>query len=143
MKKILGLTFLLIILNSCGSKEADPIHLHKDQCEFCKMNISDGRFGSEIITDKGRVYKFDDIRCLAGYVAENNTQVASFYVNDFSKDNVLIDATTAHYILGGTVSSPMRGNVAAFETKENSSEFAKQMEATEISWDEVLNKFTK
>ena len=28
------------------------------------MKIADGKFGAELITTKGRIYKFDDIHCM-------------------------------------------------------------------------------
>lgn len=105
------------------------------------MNISDGRFGAEIITQKGRVYKFDDVRCLVGYVKESNADVAAFYVNDFTKDNVLIDAKTAHFLKGGDISSPMRGNIAGFSNPTELEDINKRLNAQEISWNDVLNTF--
>lgn len=61
------------------------------------MTISDGRFGAELITDKGRVYKFDDIGCLIRYKTSNlNIEYKSFYVHDFSSVNKLIPAETAY-----------------------------------------------
>ncbi|MGB5288980.1 MAG: hypothetical protein WBN42_10875, partial [Ignavibacteriaceae bacterium] len=51
---------LLFLLASCGSKP-EPINYGKDECEFCRMQISDNRYGAELVTDKGKVYKFDSI----------------------------------------------------------------------------------
>ncbi len=49
---------------SCAPQGAEPIKLNTDGCEFCKMKIADGKFGAEIITAKGRIYKFDDMHCI-------------------------------------------------------------------------------
>lgn len=49
------------------------------------MTISDGRFGAELITKKGRVYKFDDLRCLINYKAENTSvENIKYFVPDYT-----------------------------------------------------------
>jgi copper chaperone NosL len=55
------IAFLLI---GCNPK-AEKINLGKDQCAECKMTIVDPKFGAEIVTKKGKVYKFDDTHCIA------------------------------------------------------------------------------
>lgn len=120
-KKSVSVIHLLFIqfLSSCGNGSSEPIQLNSDACEFCKMTISDGRFGAELITDKGRVYKFDDIGCLIRYKTTNlNTIGKSFYVHDFSSVNTLIPAESAYYISSDKLNSPMGGNYAAFVTKD-------------------------
>ncbi|NHN24137.1 hypothetical protein FIA58_000475 [Flavobacterium jejuense] len=131
-------SFLMLL--SCKEKEVEPIKLNVDQCAFCKMNIADGKFGSEIITTKGRIYKFDDISCLTGYVDENKTQVKSYFINQYNAENILIPAETAFYLKGGTISSPMRGNIAAFSSQEEATAFMDKLEATEINWKNVIKK---
>ncbi|WP_338377897.1 nitrous oxide reductase accessory protein NosL [uncultured Flavobacterium sp.] len=122
---------------SCQNKGVEPIKLNVDQCVFCKMSIADGKFGSEIITNKGRVYKFDDLRCLTSYIEENKTEVKSHFVNQFNADNVLIPAETAFYLKGGDISSPMRGNIAAFSTQEEVDIFKEKLNAESLIWEEI------
>lgn len=140
MKNILILPLFLFII-SCGSTEPEPIKVNIDQCEFCKMKISDAHFGSEIITKKGRIYKFDDVRCMVSYVKENKTDAGSFLVNDFSKENELIDATNAYFLSGGSINSPMRGNIVAFLQEAEATVYESKLNAKPVSWDEVLNSF--
>jgi copper chaperone NosL len=54
----------LVLFSSCSSSGPEKINLNKDDCHNCKMSISDKRFACEIVTEKGRAYKFDDITCL-------------------------------------------------------------------------------
>lgn len=128
------------IFVSCQNKEFESIKLNVDQCAFCKMSIADGKFGSELITTKGRIYKFDDISCLVGYVHENNTEVQSHFVNQYTSDNLLIPAETAFYLKDGNISSPMRGNIAAFTTQEEANSYKDQLKATEITWENIIKK---
>lgn len=132
---------MLLFFSACKPQGPVPIQLNTDQCDFCKMSVSDPSFGAEVITKKGRVYKFDDLSCLVAYVNENpQTPIGQYYVNAFGKDNVLIDATTAHYIEGGAVHSPMNGNFAAFETSSEAQQAAKELQAKPLNWDSILSR---
>jgi copper chaperone NosL len=129
----------IFFLTACGSNEAQPIRLNIDACEFCKMPVSDGKFGTEIQTQKGRFYMFDDISCLVNYCEENEaTKVKSYYVHDYTQNNQLIDATKAFYIKGGAINSPMHGNIAAFATFSDAQNFGDKLKAQAISWNEIL-----
>lgn len=129
----------VFFLAACGNNEPKPIKLNVDACEFCKMPISDGKFGAEIQTQKGRYYMFDDISCLVKYCEENETtKVSGYFVHDYSKNNQLIDATTAFYISGGDINSPMHGNIAAFSTQADAVNFGDKLKAKAIKWNEIL-----
>ena len=39
------------------------------------MGIEDPKFATELITEKGRIYKFDDLNCMQSYATENAEQV--------------------------------------------------------------------
>lgn len=142
--KIVAAAFVLpltMFTLSCQTDGPKPINLNSDSCDNCKMTIADGKFGAEVITKKGRVYKFDDVLCMRNYVDANDiTKMKSFYVNDYTKNNVLIPATTAHYLKGGNVHSPMNGNTAAFSSAAAAKEFESTLQATSITWDAVIQK---
>lgn len=125
-------------LASCISTESQPIKINSDRCDYCEMTISDGRFGAELITKKGRAYKFDDLQCMLGYEDENkDVEIHSFFVNDYKAKNVLIDATTAFFVKDEELKSPMGGNIAAFNTEDAASDYAKKIETKVLSWGEV------
>ncbi|MFM9945441.1 MAG: nitrous oxide reductase accessory protein NosL, partial [Bacteroidia bacterium] len=125
-------------MNSCVSNQPEPIVLNRDNCEFCKMTITDSRFGCELITSKGRFYKFDDIGCLLRYKVENKkTKYLAFFVNDYSSTNTLIDAETAIFIESSEFKSPMGGNIAAFNDKNKALSIAKKYNVLTTSWDQI------
>ncbi|TDE30385.1 hypothetical protein E0I61_05160 [Flavobacterium ranwuense] len=136
------LFFLSLSFLSCSNNtKAVPIKLNVDNCDFCKMSIADGKYGAEVLTQKGRTYKFDDIMCMTNYCKENsNTKISSYYVHDFSQDNVLIPASTAHFISGSTIQSPMRGGIIAFSSEKKAKEFGIKFNAKLITWDAILKK---
>ena len=55
----------MCIRDSACSKGHQPINYGEDECEFCKMMVMDKRYGAELVTDKGKIYFFDSIECLA------------------------------------------------------------------------------
>lgn len=134
----LGLTTTLL---SCGAKGPEPIALNSDACEYCKMSISEGNFAAEIITDKGRVYKFDDLKCMIGYAAaQENASGNKYYVGNYLKENELIDAGTASYVKSDALRSPMGGNLAAFSSQEAADAKAQELQVAVITWKEVSAK---
>jgi copper chaperone NosL len=135
--------FLLLSLTifSCANDKAVPIKLNVDNCDFCGMSIADGKFAAEVITDKGRDYKFDDILCMINYTKENsNTKIGGYYVNDFAQDNILIPAQTAFFLSGGTIQSPMRGGIIAVSNEVDAKEFGTKLSAVPITWEAILSK---
>ncbi len=126
---------------SCSNNKPVPIKLNKDNCDFCSMGISDGKFGAEIITEKGRVYKFDDIMCMVNYCKANpKTKIASYYVLDYSNENVLISAPTAYFISGGNIQTPMRGGIIAFLKEKDAKEFGTKLNAKPTNWEAIIMK---
>ncbi|MFV5703457.1 nitrous oxide reductase accessory protein NosL [Flavobacterium sp. XS2P12] len=133
--------FLSFSFFSCAKTEVVPIKLNVDTCDFCKMTIADGKYAAEVITEKGRVYKFDDIMCMVHYGKENsNTKMAAYYVNDYTQDNVLIPAKTAFFISEGTIQSPMRGGIIAFSSENEAKEFGIKLKAKPVTWEAVITK---
>jgi copper chaperone NosL len=134
-------SFSFIILFACNTGEMDPIMLNKDKCDYCNMTISDGRFGAELITKKGRVYKFDDLRCLINYKSENaSVENIKYFVHNYTATNQLIDAASAHYVNHDALRSPMGGNFAGFQKVEDAKNYALKHGLQVLTWEEILNK---
>lgn len=142
-QKIQPALFLLLSITvfSCANDKAVAIKLNADNCDFCGMSIADGKFAAEVITEKGRAYKFDDISCMMNYCKENsNTKMGAYFVNDFTQDNVLIPAETAFFLSGGAIQSPMRGGIIAFSKEADAKEMAIKLQAEPITWETILAK---
>jgi copper chaperone NosL len=111
---------MLMTLSSC-SVGPEPLKLGVDACDYCKMTISDARFGGELITTKGRLYKFDDVHCLDNFLTENKylqADIKSSWLIDFSGQGSLIEAQKALLLKSDKLKSPMGGNMAAFASRE-------------------------
>ncbi|MBK7427861.1 MAG: nitrous oxide reductase accessory protein NosL [Saprospiraceae bacterium] len=140
-----SLLFLLCLAITACSSGPEPIDFGKDACTWCKMTIMDPKFGTELVTDKGRVYKFDDINCLVEYMVENKISPQdkhSLYVLDYSDPGKIIDARTASYIHSGELRTPMASRVAAFGIGRLQQAHHELLKGEEISWDQVWKKFS-
>jgi len=127
------------------TQSPEPIRYGKDACEFCKMTIMDKKYAAEIVTDKGKVFKFDDISCLIKYMKANRlieAELAFVVVNDYSKPGEWIDVKTAAFLSSKDLRSPMRGDVAAFSAKSfATANMAQISEAKMLTWKEVFDNF--
>ncbi len=134
MLAVIGSLFIM----SCGNHKPQPIKLNVDACDYCRMTISDGRFAAEVITQKGRAYKFDDVSCMLRYVSEQQEGVIkSYYVNDYLKNNELIDATAAWFVHHDDLKSPMGGNKAAFSSEQTAVEYADGFSTEPLRWNDL------
>lgn len=105
---------LALLLAACDAAPV-PIAYDQDSCDYCRMQISDPRYGGELITRTGKVHKFDSVECLAAFYAAlpESATVRSLWVSDYRKPGTLIPARQALYIHHRGPGSPMgRGLLA-------------------------------
>lgn len=111
----------LLFLSSCKTGP-EAIKIGVDNCTFCKMTISDARFGAELVTGTGRVYKFDDIRCLTQYMATiepGTKKKAKLYFTDFCGTHSLIAEGKSILFHSEELKCPMDGHLAAFSSLDS------------------------
>lgn len=151
VSKVAKKSMMVLVLLGVGiafqacSQATEPIRYGKDACHFCKMTIMDKKYGCEIVTDKGKVFKFDDVSCMAKYLKDNNleqSRLSFIVVNQYDNPGELIDAKSAVFLNGSQIRSPMRGDMAAF-TNQASAEKAKANlgEVRMFGWKEIVSHF--
>jgi copper chaperone NosL len=136
--------FISLGLSSCQSGP-QPFEIGKDACHFCKMTIMSPEFGGELITKKGKVYKFDDLHCLLGFMKTGEVKqenIAKILTIDYTKQNNFLDAATASYVVSENLHSPMNSNTAAFASEQQAATTAAQFKGNIINW-QTLIKGTK
>ncbi|MEP7278378.1 MAG: nitrous oxide reductase accessory protein NosL [Bacteroidota bacterium] len=126
----------LFSASSCNSNP-QPIVIGKDICSFCKMTVSDNRFGAEVVTKKGKVFIFDDAHCVHSWLQQNNTADLAYFFTDFSNQHALIKAGQAVFLKSDALKSPMGGNTAAFSNIHDLTEVMKQVNGTVLHWNEL------
>jgi copper chaperone NosL len=132
---------LLLVLTSCNVGP-QAIDYGSDGCHFCKMTIVDKVHAAEIVTNKGKVYKFDASECMINYMKEfDASEVKLYLTNIYTEPETLIDATKATFLISKNVPSPMGAFLTAFKTKEDANLVQSEKEGTLYSWDELLIYF--
>jgi copper chaperone NosL len=136
------LVFSLALLQGCSVKP-EPLVYGKDMCHACKMTLVDAKYGAEILTKKGKIYKFDDVNCLVNFYTsdyEERSNIQQVLVIDFATQEKLIDVNTAHFVRSESIRSPMGSGVAAFSTTEGLNSYNNQWSGELLTWDEVVQK---
>ena len=112
--QLLSITVLSVLIVGCQVKPV-PIQYGADACVFCKMNIVDNQHAAELVTNKGKVFKYDAIECMINDTTRNKaSDIALYLVNDYSKPGNLTDATKASYLISESIPSPMGAYLSAF-----------------------------
>ena len=130
---------LLLILYSCNVSP-QPIDYGNDGCYFCKMTIVDKIHAAEIVTNKGKVYKFDASECMINFKNEfeDSAEIKLYLTNQYSEPEVLIDATKATFLISENVPSPMGAFLTAFKSQTDAEKVQTEKGGELYSWDQLL-----
>lgn len=141
MKYLIQLLLSLFVLSSC-SIEHSPINYGKDACNFCKMNIVDNQHAAEIVTNKGKPFKYDAIECMVEELKERDeNEITLFLITDYSAPGKLVDARKATYLISENIPSPMGANLSGFESNKKAKEFLSKNGGKIYSWIELKGLF--
>ncbi|MBL7703629.1 MAG: nitrous oxide reductase accessory protein NosL [Ferruginibacter sp.] len=140
--RITGLAAFLCIISTASCKAGpEPIKAGTDVCFFCKMTVSDARFGAELVTKKGKVYKFDDVHCLLTYIKTNDTEpgnISGYYITNYSGTHQLVNVQSALLLKSDELRSPMGGNIAAFDNKDSLATVQSRFAGTIVNWSGLI-----
>ncbi len=132
----------ILFLSSC-SAQPEPFKYGTDICHTCKMGIIDPKFGSEIITGKGKVYKFDDVICMNRFIKSGTLEekdIKQTVVINFEKQIDFLDVQKSFFVVAAEVRSPMGSNAAAFVSKEAAEKFNQTKKGLVLNWQELSAK---
>jgi copper chaperone NosL len=127
------------LLSSCEPKP-ENIDWNKEECAHCKMTIADKRFAAQLLTAKGKAYKFDAIECMAAFI--NNKRVPqeaihSLWVMDYDHPDTWLNAKKSLFLAGEHFQSPMSLNIAAFASRKAMQAAQQKHGGNELYWDGV------
>lgn len=140
LKVGMGLGLVLILVMAC-QPEVEQINFGKDQCVYCKMTISDRRYGAELVTQKGKVHKFDAIECMLDYMKENEDDFAFRMAVAYENPGRLQQTDSLNYLISRNMPSPMGAFLTAFSTLSIAQEFKEDKGGELYSWTEIVSKF--
>ena len=133
--------FIVFLLMGCNPK-AEKINFGKDQCAECKMTIVDPKFGAEILTKKGKAYKFDDTHCIAAFLERRGVELNNIYhvfFVDYNGNNELVDVDSAEFVVSSRLKSPM-GGAAAFRNLAEAKKKSAEIEGSRVTnWATLYN----
>ncbi|WP_041633051.1 nitrous oxide reductase accessory protein NosL [Maribacter sp. HTCC2170] len=143
MKSFINILVLSIgfVFMGCSIKP-DPIVYGSDGCHFCSMTIVDRQHAAEIVTKKGKAFKFDAIECMVNHLKDIDvSSVELFLANDFQVPGELIDAKKATFLISKDIPSPMGEYLSAFTTRTEAESIEAENKGKLYSWNELLTKF--
>jgi copper chaperone NosL len=130
------------LFSACSAKP-EPFKYGSDICYSCKMGIIDPKFGGELITKKGKLYKFDDILCMVRFLKSatvTQKEIRQNVVINFQKQNDFIDLSNTFFYVSPEINSPMGGNAAAFATRQEAENYKREKSGQVINWNELYAK---
>lgn len=127
-----------LAVGACGAIGPRAIALNEDQCGYCRMEITDARFGAQVVTRTGKVHVFDAVECLTAYLraAEAGT-VRSTWVADAERPSEWVAAEDAGYLQGSDLRGPM-GRIVAFASPEAARAARATLGGTAVTWQVIV-----
>ncbi|WP_285058693.1 nitrous oxide reductase accessory protein NosL [Pedobacter ginsengisoli] len=136
---LLFLTLILLVA-SCNV-EPQPLKVGADACSFCKMVVADKHFGAELITKKGKIYKFDDLHCLMEFLKQKvikKDDIQCTYTVDYEAPHALIDLHKAFLLKSEDLRSPMGSNVATFSAEKQLKLTMRSLKGERVLWETLM-----
>ena len=124
---------------ACGAREPEPIVLNEDPCDYCRMTISDARFGGEAVLPTGRVKKFDSAECLVNWARATPADAqGALYVIDLQHPGTFVPAASAGFLKGALIKSPMGQAVVSFADTTKAEQQRAMLGGRVLTWTQLL-----
>lgn len=132
------MTVLLLFITAC-SQEPATIHYGSDECQHCKMMITDNRFAAQLVTEKGKALKFDAIECLAAYKENNSKELkaAKLWVSNYESPGEWLAVPKAQFVKSEVINSPMGASLLALPSEDAAISHIQEKPGELLSWEEV------
>ena len=135
----ISVLFFAFLLIAC-EPEVQEINYGQDGCSYCRMTIIEELYGSELLTTRGKSYKFDSIECLAAFVARGevaNAKIHDLYFTDFEDAGNLYPLEEMIFVQSKKLKSPMGLNLSAFRTQKTADDVALLYFGETLTWEQV------
>lgn len=139
--KLLYITMLIVslaIVSAC-EPEPQPIQYGGDQCEYCRMMITEPEFGSQVLNKQGRSFKFDSVECMAAFdlTFDDPENIHSRWVPDFLDREAWLNAESAIYLHSETLRSPMGLYLSAYADRASAEDMRDEYGGEIIDYEQV------
>ena len=140
MKKLALLAMVSWMMSAC-SPTPQPVELGTDACAHCKMTIVEEPFASELVSKKGKVFKFDAIECMVAFLDDKDeTEFEFLLVKDFNQPEEWQDARTSSFLVSESMPSPMGAYLSAYNDGAGAIEMQDEKGGDVFDW-ENLKKY--
>jgi copper chaperone NosL len=110
-----------------------------DECQYCRMMITEAEFASQALNKQGRSFFFDSIECLAAWEQTSTSpeKVHSLWVPDFMNPSDWVLATEASFLHSTTLRSPMGLYLSGYKLHQDAVDHQHEFQGILMQWDEV------
>ncbi len=146
MKRINFILLIFVVLGLSCTPKKTSIDYGLDKCHYCKMGIVDRRFGCELVTNKGKVYKFDATECMVHFIESADldvNEISMLLTNTFDKPGELIPVDHCYFLQSENMPSPMGLYINPFSEKQLAMEYQKSKTGFLYQWDELKDRLEK
>lgn len=134
----------IIVAMSVAACSNQPVKIHygSDECAHCRMMIMDNRFAAQMITEKGKAYKFDAVECLIAFEksTQHGDEQITYWVSDFENAGSWLNATSAHFIKSNVFKTPMGAGLLALPDEESAENHLMENAGTKTNWQMLMQK---
>ncbi len=130
---------VLLMFGACDRGPQD-IRIGQQECDHCRMMISQEQFAAQLITQQARQYAFDAIECMAAFVNQGDGRdldIHSLWVPDFKEPGRWIAAEAATYLQSDGLRSPMALNFSAYADERSARDQQQEFGGQVVTWDGV------
>ncbi len=137
---ILLTLFSAVVLTGCGVRGPAPINYGTDLCDYCDMTIADKAFGTELVTTKGKILKYDSIECLAASEFErgSSADIHSRWTTDFNNPGQFLNTDQAVIVATDRQKSPMGIGLVAVGSRTAADDLIAAKGGQVVSWEETI-----
>lgn len=131
----------LAIMLACMSPSPRPIVYGSDQCAHCHMTIADPRYAAELVTRTGKVVVFDDIGCLAAFLAAGDVStdaVHSAWAHDYVAPDAWMRTGNLTFVRSDSLRTPMGSGLIALAQPVLADSLRMALNGSMSDWARVL-----
>lgn len=136
-------TAVLLAAAACAPPGPRPLAFGGEQCSHCHMTLADPRHAGQLVTTTGKVLPFDDVGCLATFVATGGIAaegIHSVWFHDFAQPDSLLELAGAVFLQHDSIRTPMDYGIVALRRGPAADSVAGATGGRLFSWDEVLER---
>ncbi len=132
----------LLLLAGCGGAPSGgppEIRYGLEECDYCRMIISQEKSAAAIADEAGTTTRFDDLGCLVDYLRDQPANAKNVWVHDYAGGG-WIAAEPAWFVHDPRGLTPMGSGLTAFAMRPDAEAFAGGQGWQVMGWPALLER---